>query len=84
VGAIGAAALGYSLNRPTEWTEICKYSDKMAADDVVDVVLSAAVKPRYFSKFSELKTPKVMKTRKNCEPLLDDAINGRGATGFIL
>jgi len=56
----------------------------MAADDVVDVVLSAAVKPRYFSKFSELKTPKVMKTRKNCEPLLDDAINGRGATGFIL
>ena len=54
----------------------------MAADNVTDVVLSAAV---FFSKFSELKTPTVMKTRKNCvTPLLDDAVNGRDATGFIV
>jgi len=39
---------------------ICKYGGKMAADNVADVVLSAAV---FFSKFSELKTLIVMKTR---------------------
>ena len=51
---------------------------KMAADDVADVVLSAAV---FFEIFGTKDTDSDEDVK---EPLLDDAVNGRVAAEFTL
>jgi len=58
---------------------LCKYGDKN--DYVTDVVLSMAVSFEIFG--TEDTDTDEDNAKKNCVPL-NDAVNGRGATGFMM